>query len=71
MTNIELAKAVAEKTKMTEEEALKFVKAFTETLSEYFAKGEKVVMSEFGSFEVNSENKLQFHPSAKLKQLVD
>lgn len=63
-------KKLVEKSHLTEEEANKFVTAFTETLSEYFKKGEKVVIADFGSFYVRDDKTVQFNPSAKLKNQV-
>lgn len=64
------AKKLAEKSQLSEEEAGKFVDAFSETLTEYFKKGEKVVIADFGSFYVRDDKTVQFNPSAKLKDQV-
>ncbi len=70
MDNAEFAKKLSSKTALSEEEATKFVEAFTQTLADYFKKGEKVVIADFGSFFVTDDKTVQFSPSAKLKQLV-
>lgn len=64
------AKKLAEKSRLSEEEAIKFVDAFSETLSEYFKKGEKIVIADFGSFYVKDDKTVQFNPSAKLKEKI-
>ena len=64
------AKKLAEKSQLSEEEAGKFVDAFSETLAEYFKKGEKVVIADFGSFYVRDDKTVKFNPSAKLKDQV-
>jgi len=64
------AKKIAEKSQMNEAEAAKFVEAFCQTLAEYFKKGEKVVIADFGSFYVRDDKSIQFNPSAKLKDQV-
>ncbi len=70
MDNLEFAKKLASKTALSEQDAAKFVTAFTDTLGDYFKKGEKVVMADFGSFFVTNDKTVQFSPSAKLKELV-
>lgn len=70
MDNEAFAKQLATKTALSEEEAKKFVEAFATTLADYFKKGEKVVIAEFGSFFVGDDKTVQFSPSAKLKELV-
>ena len=62
---------VEAKSRLSEEEAAKFVTAFCETLSDYFKKGEKVVIADFGSFYIRDDKTIQFNPSAKLKEKVD
>jgi len=64
------AKKLAEKSRLSEEEATKFIETFSDVLAEYFQKGEKVVIAEFGSFYVLDDKKIQFNPSAKLKDLI-
>mgnify|MGYP001594991254 CR=1 FL=1 len=71
MNNSELAKKLATKTRLDEAQAEAFVKAFAETLADYFKNGEKVVIAEFGSFFVRDDKTVQFNPSAKLKELVE
>lgn len=71
MDKIELANKLATKAQLDEKQAAAFVDAFTETLADYFQKGEKVVMAEFGSFFVRDDKTVQFNPSAKLKELID
>lgn len=70
MNNAELAKKLAAQTQLDEAQATAFVAAFSETLANYFKKGEKVVMAEFGSFFVREDKTVQFNPSAKLKEIV-
>jgi nucleoid DNA-binding protein len=70
MEKVDFAKKLADKSQLSEEEASKFIDAFTETLSGYFKTGEKVVIAEFGSFYVNDDKTIRFNPSAKLKELV-
>ena len=64
------AKKLAEKSQLSETEAAKFVEAFCDTLSDYFKKGEKVVIADFGSFYIRDDKSVQFNPSAKLKSQV-
>ncbi len=64
------AKKLVEKSHLSEEEASRFIDAFLETLAEYFKKGEKVVIADFGSFYVREDKSVQFNPSAKLKDQV-
>lgn len=64
------AKKLAEKSHLSEDEAAKFVTAFSETLADYFKKGEKVVIADFGSFYVRDDKSVQFNPSAKIKDQV-
>ncbi|MEK7548531.1 MAG: HU family DNA-binding protein [Patescibacteria group bacterium] len=71
MNRAELIKELARKTDVEEKQAAEFVGAFLETMSDYFKKGEKVVIGEFGSFFVTPNRQIQFNPSAKLKQLVE
>ncbi len=70
MDKTELAKKLAAKSHLTEREAGEFIEAFSEVMAEYFKKGEKVVLAEFGSFYVSEDKNVQFNPSAKLKELV-
>ena len=64
------AKKIAAKSQLSEAEAAKFVDAFCETLTDYFKKGEKVVIADFGSFYVRDDKSVQFNPSAKLRDQV-
>jgi nucleoid DNA-binding protein len=70
MDNAELAKKLSEKSHLDEQQAEEFIAAFSEVMGEYFKKGEKVVIAEFGSFYVGEDKKVQFNPSAKLKEVV-
>lgn len=70
MTTGELATKLAAKSQLSEKEATEFIEVFTEVLAEYFKKGEKVVIAEFGSFYVGENKTIQFNPSAKLKDTV-
>lgn len=70
MDKVELAKKLAAKSRLNEKEATEFIEAFTEVMAEYFKKGEKVVIAEFGSFSIGDNKTVQFNPSVKLKNLV-
>ena len=70
MDKAELAKKLADKSRLTESEAAEFIETFTEVMAEYFKKGEKIVIAEFGSFFVGEDKTVQFNPSAKLKNIV-
>lgn len=71
MNNEEFAKKLATKTQLSAEEAAKFMTAFSEVMADYFKRGEKVIIADFGSFYVRDDNSVQFNPSAKLKNLVE
>lgn len=64
------AKKLADASQLSEKQALEFIEAFTKTLAEYFKKGEKVVIADFGSFYVRDDKTVQFNPSAKLRDQV-
>lgn len=51
MNKSELVAAIAEKTELSKKDSEKMIKAFTETVSEELAKGEKVQLVGFGTFE--------------------
>lgn len=70
MTHEQLVAQLATQAKITPEEAEKFLTELVTLFSEYFRKGEKVVIAEFGSFFVQPDQTIQFNPSAKLKQLI-
>ena len=70
MDRLEFSKKLVAKSHLSEEEALKFVDAFIETLADYFKKGEKVVIADFGSFYIRDDKSVQFNPSAKLRDQV-
>ena len=53
MTKADMIAAVAEKSGLTKKDAEKAVKALTETVIENLAKGEKIQMIGFGTFEVS------------------
>ncbi|MEX0594821.1 MAG: HU family DNA-binding protein [Patescibacteria group bacterium] len=63
-------KKLVSKTELNDEQAAAFLDAFSEVLADYFKKGEKVVIAEFGSFYVKDDKSVQFNPSSKLKDLV-
>lgn len=65
-----LAKELASKGELSEEEAAKFIDAFGAVLADYFKKGEKVVIAEFGSFFVRDDKSVQFNASAKVKDQI-
>lgn len=52
MNKAEFVAAVAEKADLTKKDAEKAVKAFTDTVSEELAKGGKIQLVGFGTFEV-------------------
>lgn len=66
-----LASELAKKTKASDDQAEQFVRQFTQIVGEYLANGEKVVMADFGSFDIAPDKTIVFHPSAKLKKLID
>jgi len=53
MNKTELVTAIAEKTELTKKEAEKALKAFTDIIAEELAKGEKIQLVGFGTFEVS------------------
>jgi len=71
MKEDEFAKKLASKTSLDEKKAGEVIQAFSETLADYFKKGEKVVISEFGSFYVKEDKSIQFNPAARVKDKVD
>jgi len=71
MNQFELNKRVAVKTGLEEAKVASLTEALKETLVERFKRGEKVVLSEFGSFVVTSDRRIQFNPAAKVKEAVE
>lgn len=71
MEKEQFAKKLAQKSQLSPEQATKFADAFCEVLADYFKKGEKVVIADFGSFYVRDDNTVQFNPSAKLKEILN
>ncbi len=53
MNKTELVAAIAGKTELTKKEAEKALKAFTDIVAEELAKGEKIQLVGFGTFEVS------------------
>ena len=53
MNRVELIAAMAEKAELSKKEAEKALKAFTEVVAEELAKGEKIQLVGFGTFEVS------------------
>jgi DNA-binding protein HU-beta len=53
MNKTEMIAAIAEKADLTKKDAEKALKAFTDTVAEELAKGEKVQLVGFGTFEVS------------------
>ena len=53
MNKTELVAAIAEKTELSKKDAEKALKAFTEVVSDELAKGEKIQLVGFGTFEVS------------------
>ena len=56
MTKTELIDALAEKAECTKAEAVRFIKAFTDTVAEEIKTGEKVSMPGFGTFSVSDRS---------------
>ena len=52
MNKTELVVAMAEKTELSKKDAEKVLKAFTDVVAEELAKGEKIQLVGFGTFEV-------------------
>ena len=52
MNKTELVVAMAEKTELSKQDAEKALKAFTDVVAEELAKGEKIQLVGFGTFEV-------------------
>ncbi len=66
MNKIELVAAVAEKSGMTKKDAEKAIAAVVETLTEALAKGDKVTLVGFGSFETKTrEARIGRNPKTK------
>ena len=66
MNKIELITAIAEKSGMTKKDAEKALSAVVETLTEALAKGEKVTLVGFGSFETKTrEARIGRNPKTK------
>jgi DNA-binding protein HU-beta len=53
MTKTELIDALAEKAELTKAEAARFIKAFTDTVTDEIKAGEKVTLTGFGTFSVS------------------
>ena len=53
MNKAELVAAIAEKTELSKKDAEKALKAFTDVVAEELAKGEKIQLVGFGTFEVS------------------
>lgn len=53
MNKTELVAAIAEKTDLSKKDAEKALKAFTDVVAEELAKGEKIQLVGFGTFEVS------------------
>ena len=53
MNRVELIAAMAEKAQLSKKDAEKALKAFTEVVAEELAKGEKIQLVGFGTFEVS------------------
>ena len=53
MNKTELVAEIAEKTELSKKEAEKALKAFTDVIAEELAKGEKIQLVGFGTFEVS------------------
>ena len=53
MNRVEIIAAMAEKAELSKKDAEKALKAFTEVVAEELAKGEKIQLVGFGTFEVS------------------
>ena len=71
MNKAEFAKKLAAQANLPEDQAVAFVKAFSDILADYFKKGEKVVLAEFGSFYIREDKSIQFNPSSRLRDQVE
>lgn len=71
MKQSDLVLEVSKNTSLDQEKANQVVKVFIEVMSDYIARGEKIVLSEFGSFYITEDKQVQFHPSAKIKEKID
>lgn len=59
MNKTELVAAIAEKTELSKKDAEKALKAFTDVVAEELAKGEKIQLVGFGTFEVSERAERQ------------
>ena len=71
MNKAEFVAAMAEKAGLSKKDAEKAVKAFTEIVSEELAKGEKIQLVGFGTFEVKKRmERVIVNPSTGQRMLV-
>ena len=71
MTKTELINAVAEKSELTKKDADKAVSAVIDTITESLAKGEKIQLVGFGTFEVRERAaKEGINPATKEKMNI-
>ena len=71
MNKAEFVKLMAEKGNMTQKDAAKALEAATESIQEVLAKGDKVQIIGFGSFEVRDrKERMVASPGSKDKKLV-
>ena len=71
MTKTELINAVAEKAELTKKDADKAVSAVIDTITESLAKGEKIQLVGFGTFEVRERAaKEGINPASKEKMNI-
>ena len=65
-----LAEDLAKKTHLALPDAEKFVDSFFATIAEYFKRGERVIIADFGSFYLKEDKTIQFNPSVKFKEII-
>jgi DNA-binding protein HU-beta len=71
MNKVELIAAVAEKTGITKKEAENIITAFTDIVTEALAKGEKVSLVGFGTFETKTRASREgINPRTKEKIMI-
>lgn len=71
MNKVELIAAVAEKTGITKKEAEMILTAFTDTITEALANGEKVSLVGFGTFETKTRASREgINPRTKEKIII-
>lgn len=71
MNKAEFVAAVAEKSGMTKKEAEKSINAFVEVVEEALAKGERVQLIGFGTFETRARKARQGRNPRKPEQVIE